>query len=572
MKKISILLLLVFLGMTTIYALTFQFDSSKLSLSNNKQVENIMSAFAPEYTLTYKVESQNTEEDEKVKELATTLTQLVLLRIGEEEGSLDYYHRYNEFMSYRYRPDIPKDPSSLTGYDQDSQEFQDSTVSSFVVNGMFKLLNDFDIHYSNISGVMVAWNDEEPLVSVILPNVTMKITNPQDVSRYEEITTNLVIYYWFKKLDGEYKTYYIQAEYSDTLDSYFEELETLESANNKSIAIPFQDKDEFKDMYDYSKLNQVKKETFQSILDKNVDSVVLLNSYYNNELVSSAHGFFLEKGILVTSWKFLSESLRKAQYFVIKDYLGNFYDLDGIITINMDTDIVLLKLKEPVGKPVTLSETLPDAEDPIFTISSKSGTGYTLQSGIMIPSNGYLRMLLPLLDSDSGSPLFNQEGNVIGMNTAQNTNKSLSLALPKDALKEAKEKVASIPFSSIKTVSFEELKEKYYYTTYEEEKVVNTIPKKIWEEYSQIGDIENTLSLPLVKASYQDSIVSLRYRNDTPEYISNIQFASNFQNALLAEGYQEVSNKNNRYVYENEKYKVIILSNFQYLTIVMVKL
>jgi len=35
----------------------------------------------------------------------------------------------------------------------------------------------------------------------------------------------------------------------------------------------------------------------RAFLNKNANSVVMLNSYYNNNLIASSHGFFLKKGI-----------------------------------------------------------------------------------------------------------------------------------------------------------------------------------------------------------------------------------------------------------------------------------
>jgi len=68
-------------------------------------------------------------------------------------------------------------------------------------------------------------------------------------------------------------------------------------------------------------------------------------------------------------------------------------------------------------------------EDPAIVISSKTSVGLTLQKGIVVANDGYIQSAIPLVTTDEGSPLFDQNGNVIGMNTAKQVNSSISLAI-----------------------------------------------------------------------------------------------------------------------------------------------
>ena len=139
-------------------------------------------------------------------------------------------------------------------------------------------------------------------------------------------------------------------------------------------------------------------------------------------------------------------------------------------------------------------------------------------------------------------------------------------------LKEIIDKFKDVNYDSIKAISFADLKEKYYYTKIDEEKISNDIPKRIWKKYSKIGDIKNSIKLDLVKASYKDNIVSLRYKNNASEYISNMSLATKFIDNLKKDNYKETIISDKKYIYQNDKYKVVILSEFDYLIVVVVKL
>ena len=213
-----------------------------------------------------------------------------------------------------------------------------------------------------------------------------------------------------------------------------------------------------------------------------------------------------------------------------------------------------------------------NVEEPLITISSKTGVSYIIQKGIVISNDGYIQSSIPLSTNDEGSLLLNSEGQVVGMNTSKSTNASISMAINSEILKEAKEKFDNIDFDSIQTISFEKLKEDYYYLKYNNENVINAIPKRVWKKYSKIGDIENNIKLELVKANYDKGVVSLRYKNKISNYVSGIQLAASYKEQLIKDGYQEVLNGSSKCIYKNKKYQIILMDEFDYLIVVMVKL
>ena len=152
------------------------------------------------------------------------------------------------------------------------------------------------------------------------------------------------------------------------------------------------------------------------------------------------------------------------------------------------------------------------------------------------------------------------------------TNASISSAINVNALMDVQNKFNNINFNDIKTIKFEELKSKYYYVKYTDDKVIDEIPRTKWNKYKKIGNIENTINLELVKANYKDGIVSLRYKNNVSSYMSTMNLTFSFRDALVKEGYKLTLDSTSKMIYTNDSYKVIIMEEFDYLIVVMVKL
>ena len=406
---------------------------------------------------------------------------------------------------------------------------------------------------------------------VLLPNIKIKEENEKNSEKYDLKNENLVIYYYFIKIDDTYRLCYLYGEYGNTVQKYFDELESNELKGNMAISSSYQS--DLSTLYNYDKLNSITDDKLNQIYNQNINNLVYLSSYYNTSVVNNANGFFIGNGVVITTWNFLEKALIEAQYISVRDSNSNVYEIDGIITANLETDVVLIKLKNKTESTINLSSSAElKTEDPLITISSKSGVSYIIQKGIVISNDGYIQSSIPLLNNDEGSPILNSEGQVVGMNTSKSTNASISMAINSQVLKEAKEKFDNIDFDSIQTISFEKLKEDYYYLKYNNENVINAIPKGVWKKYLKIGDIENNIKMELVKANYDNGIVSLRYKNKISDYISGMQLAASYKEQLVKDGYQEILNSSSKCIYQNKKYQIIIMDEFDYLIVVMVKL
>lgn len=573
MKKIFFGASALLIGTISVYALSnnFNFDSTKLTFSSNSKTSNIVSNFDNSYNLSYSITDENEELKNKITELSKKTTSLLLGDIGtSEETNEHYYNRhkeYQELAAYNY---FPKDSNSSSGYDENVENYRYVIASELAIPQLFNSFNELGVIYNSYGDIRITINGNLAISMVLLPDVKIKEENKNNPEKYDYKTENLVIYYYFIKIDNEYRLCYLYGEYGEEVEKYFSELENSESKDTKALVSSYDST--LSSLYNFDKANALSNEMLDSIYNKNINNLVYITSYYNNKLINSANGFFINDGIVITTWNFLEKALIDSQYIAIKDSNSNNYEIDGIITVNPESDIVLIKLKNKLGHSVEIgdSDSLT-LEDPALTISSKSGVSYTIQKGIIISNDGYIQTSIPLSTTDEGSVLLNKEGQAVGINTSKSTNTSISMAVNSKALEEIKNKFNNIDFNSIKTISFEKLKENYY-LKYNNENVINTISKRVWKKYSKIGDIENNIKLKLIKASYKDGIVSLRYKNGLEDYITSIQLSSSFREQLINDGYEEVLNSSTKCIYQNKKYQVIVMDEFDYLIVVMVKL
>lgn len=574
-KRYLILIAICFsICLITVYALSldFNFDSSKLSFSTNSKQSSIADKFDDKYQLSYSLKGEDAETEEEIKELTKKTTYLLLGDFNNEnESSEDYYRRhkdYQEMAAYNY---FPKDKNSSSGYDETNPLYRYVVASELAIPQLFNSFNELGIIYNSYGDIRVTKSGDLVISTLTLPDVKMKEEDKDNSINYKTIKTNLIIYYYFLKIDGTYRLTYLYGETTDNVSKYFNELEDSETKTTMAIATSYDSN--LSSIYNFDKLNALSENDINNIYNSNFKNVVYLRSYYNNKVVSNGNGVFINDGIILTTWSFLEKALINSQYLTIKDNTGTTYNLDGIVTANPETDVAVIKLKEKSGTCIQLGNKNDiKIEDPAITLSSKSGTGLTIQKGIVIANGDYIQTSIPLTETDEGSPLFDSKGNLIGVNTSKSINSSISMGINLDVIKEIQDKFNSIEFESIKTISFEDLKNEYYYTKYNEENVVNSISKSKWNKYKKIGNIEETIKLELVKASYKDGIVSLRYKNNISNYISSMQLSVSFKEQLIKDGYEEKMNSSSKCIYENKNYQIIIMDEFDYLIIVMVKL
>lgn len=572
MKKVLTSFLVIIICTITVFAATknFTISSSDLSFRNSKK-EAIKKEFNKKYNLNYKIESSDDKLKQEIVSLSKKVTYLLLGEMSsEEEKAEDYYNRHNEYLKMRYAPKIPK-IKGTDRYDTESKEFTDDLVSGVSVPGVFLKINELDPIYNSYGDIRVTPVSDGIITTLTLPNVKMKQESLENPKEYERVSTNLVLYYYFKKLNKEYKLYYLIAETTDSLEEYMNNKSSNETGNGVDTTDNYES--DLRDVYDFSKIDNLPQGNIDNIINHNKSNIMTLNSYYNNYSIGSANGIVINEGLVVTTWSFIEEALINAQYITMKDGNGNSQEIEGIVTVNTDSDLAVLKLKNKTNSKVKLADSSKlKTEDPAIIMSSKTGIGYTLRKGIIVANDGYIQNSIPVTKEEQGSPLFNGNGEVIALTSIKAINTSISLSIPSNALKEIQDIFNKIEFEKVKSITFTKLKEDYYYISYEKERVANSISENTWNEYSKIGNIDKTISLELIKASYKDKVVSLRYKNNIKDYITSMQIATAFIEELEEQGYKEVSSSTTKRIYQNSKYQVTIMEEFDYLIIVMVKL
>lgn len=571
---LSLLLMLTFSTNSLAITQGFKINSETFKLENAEQ--DISQSFDSSYNINI---SDDQTKDAELKKNITELTKrTTYLLLGEtnsrgKESSEDYYKRHKEYLKLKYTATVPTDPNSITGYDENSEEYSDNILANISVTGMATLLNELEIQYTSYGKINVSViNDELVISTITIPDVMMKQQNEEEPTKYDIIQTNLTMYYYYKKINDEYKLLYLYGETDEDVQEYMDEEEERKGELTKSEV----SNENIQDLYNFSKMAEIKDTTINAIYDENKEKIVYLMSTHNSNIgiqqIASANGFFIQKGIILTTYKYLENALSKAQNIMITDSLGNAYELEGIVTINKEKDVAVLKVKNINENYIEIREAKQMAkEDAVIAINSKTGVGLTSVKGIVTTVDNDIQTSIPITEEIQGSPLFDVEGNIIGMINSKNMNTSLSYATNIDTIKAYYDKFLNIDNENIKSVSFDELKEKYY-IKYKEEKVVNNIPNKKWEEFNKAENVEETIKLKLVKAFYKENMISLRYKNNVSEYIDTMQLIVQYRNNLKEKGYTEKNVSDSKIIYENEKNRIIIIKEFNYLIIVMVKL
>ena len=552
MKK-KILILIIFIFTLTVSA------SNKFTIKNIKlnREEEIINKLPEENKLSYKIDYE--DENKEIIDLSKKITYLLLGPSNKDETSEEYYKRHKDFLNMRYKPVIPTKNGNP---DTNSQEYKDDIVSSFTVSTMFITINEMNINYSTFGDINVSKSNDLVLSTVLLPSVTMKKEDSLDATKYNTVNTNLVMYYFFKKNNNNYELYYLVVDSENNIDEYLSYIN--ENGKRNSINIARDYSDTLNNIYNVTNLKKINNNTINNLYENNKDKIVKIISFYKDGSSFIGNGFFINKGLIVTTWDYLKKTLMNGEDIkvIVND---KSYDVLGIVTINKDSNIAVLKLVNEISSGINIASNIKIG-DPVISISNQV-IGYKANKGLVVSDNGYLQSTIPVSSSDEGSPLFNINGEVIGMNTGILSNSPSSFSIPYKSLIEIKDKF-TMAFNEIKTISFKELKQEYYVNYGNEEKIDN-ISKSRWNMINELTDISNNIHMKIVKANYSDGVVSIRYKNNM-DNINPMKMAESFKNNLLNNGWKEELYSNKKCIYEKGNYQVILIEEFNYLIVIMV--
>ena len=178
----------------------------------------------------------------------------------------------------------------------------------------------------------------------------------------------------------------------------------------------------------------------------------------NNVELALGSGFFInDSGVLLTNYHVVEGA------YAIKVKLGTIiYTATKVLGYNEKKDVAYIQVNT-LGKSLpylSLSEEQPQVGETVYAVGSSLGLTGTFSSGIVsyvdreVDGVKFIQTTAPISSGNSGGPLINQYGEVIGMNTATYTagqNLNLSVAVREINSVSSKNPIAMETFFNITT-------------------------------------------------------------------------------------------------------------------------
>jgi tetratricopeptide (TPR) repeat protein len=166
-------------------------------------------------------------------------------------------------------------------------------------------------------------------------------------------------------------------------------------------------------------------------------SVVSVTTYdAKGESLISGSGFFIRAGQVMTNL----HVVRGAQRAEIKtlEGKGRSYPVAGLLAVDEEADLALLSIDLPLerSRAALMGTALPEEGEKVFAIGNPLRLEGSVSDGIVsavrdVPNLGkIIQVTVPISHGNSGSPLFNMKGQVVGIITVKVTNgQNINLAL-----------------------------------------------------------------------------------------------------------------------------------------------
>src|SRR6266498_5662279 len=157
------------------------------------------------------------------------------------------------------------------------------------------------------------------------------------------------------------------------------------------------------------------------------------------EKLSRGSGFFIDSDRVVTNRHVIDNAFRAE----VHSYNGNVYPVKGVIAVDAEGDLALLRIDAPAGqiRPLALERTSPQEGESVLVIGNPFGLEGSVTNGIVsavrvIPTFGrIIQITAPISPGSSGSPVVNMQGQVIGVATLQITGgQSVNFAIPSERI------------------------------------------------------------------------------------------------------------------------------------------
>lgn len=178
-------------------------------------------------------------------------------------------------------------------------------------------------------------------------------------------------------------------------------------------------------------------ESLPSLVKRVKPAVVAIATYdANGEALMTGSGFFLKPGQVVTNLHVVRGAAR-AEIKTL-DGKGKVFPVTGALAVDEEGDLALLNVEMPLDRDRSseLATDLPDEGETIFVIGNPLKLEGSVSDGIVsavreVP-NSYriIQITAPISHGNSGSPVFNLRGQVLGVVTVKVTNgQNINLAI-----------------------------------------------------------------------------------------------------------------------------------------------
>jgi tetratricopeptide (TPR) repeat protein len=182
---------------------------------------------------------------------------------------------------------------------------------------------------------------------------------------------------------------------------------------------------------------KAQKETLPDLIRRVKPSVVSVVTYNaKGEALTSGSGFFVRPGQVVTNLHVI-DGAHHAEVRTF-DGKGRVYPVQGMLDVDDEGDLAILSLNVPQdrARSLDLSPTIPEEGESIFVIGNPLRLEGSISDGIVsavreVPDLGkIIQITAPISHGNSGSPLFNMKGQVVGVVTMKIVNgQNINLAL-----------------------------------------------------------------------------------------------------------------------------------------------
>jgi len=127
---------------------------------------------------------------------------------------------------------------------------------------------------------------------------------------------------------------------------------------------------------------------------------------------------------------------------------GRWFNVVKLESYDPEHDWAVININAAGLKPVKLTTKLPQVGEQVFTIGNPQGLSWSMASGIvssndrLLNGNNYLQITAPVNPGNSGGPLFNRKGEMVGIvNMKLSDSEGLNFAIPYKTVVENKDNV-----------------------------------------------------------------------------------------------------------------------------------